>query len=286
VVLIGFASDEGVRRNGGRIGARHGPDAFRKQLAKLPYRLGASFADAGTVACQGEDLESAATRLESIVAKVIKTPGHLPLVIGGGHEVAWGTYLGVATKCRQDNQRLGIINFDAHFDLRDKINGKGHSGSAFLQIAQDRSSRGEPFDYLCLGIQPLSNHDQLFARAKSLGAQWVEGADLRSHEAQETIKSFLDKVDTVMLTICLDVLHQSVAPGVSAPQPLGIFPTELIQTARAILASHKVIALEVAELCPPYDGPVGIDGTQSLETARLAAACTATMLETAFPKNK
>jgi formiminoglutamase len=277
VVLIGFACDEGVVRNGGRPGAKEGPDAFRSQLAKLPFRNGSQFFDAGNFSCSDGDLERSSTDLGQGIGKILGQ-GRFPLVIGGGHEVAWGTYQGTIDHCRKSNARLGIINFDAHFDLRELPNGRGNSGTPFTQIALDAQAHQEDFRYLCLGIQPLSNHDQLFERATSLGAKWIEATHLSEPSSNDVVRKFIEGVDAIFLTLCLDVFHQSVAPGVSAPQPLGIFPDQFLRIARTIAQSKKVIVLEIAELCPAHDGHIDGTGSRSMETARLAAACAATLL--------
>jgi formiminoglutamase len=60
LVLIGFESDEGVRRNKGRIGAADAPNVIKEMLAKLPYNIGEKETiDAGNVVCVGKELEKA-----------------------------------------------------------------------------------------------------------------------------------------------------------------------------------------------------------------------------------
>ncbi len=282
VALVGYACDVGVRRNGGRPGAHLGPRAFRRHLAKLPYRLNCAFLDAGDAGCDGDDLESTSQRMAQRVQGLVATADTLPLVVGGGHDVAWATYQGLSAVTRPRGLKLGVINFDAHFDLRDTIEGKGHSGSPFFQMAQEAAQHGEALRYLCLGIQPLANHDQLYERAQSLGVQWVEASDLLLPQTQHTIATFIQSVDALMLTICLDVLNQSVAPGVSAPQPLGISPETLLSLAVPLAQSPKLRLLEFAELNPRYDGFQPEDPNGNEPTARLVAALAATLLERRF----
>ena len=93
-VLIGFCSDEGVRRNAGRIGAAAGPEACRHALANLAWHGTDPVYDAGDVVCAGEQLEAAQAALGKQIAQLLND-GQRPLVIGGGHEVAWGTWQGV-----------------------------------------------------------------------------------------------------------------------------------------------------------------------------------------------
>jgi formiminoglutamase len=117
---------------------------------------------------------------------------------------------------------IGIINFDAHFDIREAA--EATSGTPFAQIAADCASAGRPFHYLCLGVAEPSNTQALFARAGQLGVQWLLDSALHQAglaNAQRTVQDFIDQVDIVYLTIDLDVLPASVMPAVSAPAAMG-----------------------------------------------------------------
>jgi formiminoglutamase len=94
VGLIGFACDEGVKRNKGRIGAAKGPQTLRGALANLAWHQSCPVYDAGYVSCTDGNLEAAQLRLAEVVASTISA-GHRPLVLGGGHETAWGTFQGI-----------------------------------------------------------------------------------------------------------------------------------------------------------------------------------------------
>ena len=85
IALIGFACDEGVRRNGGRVGAKDGPRAIRQALANLAWHQDRPVYDAGDVRCDDQDLEGAQSRLAEVVSGALAA-GHRPLVLGGGHE--------------------------------------------------------------------------------------------------------------------------------------------------------------------------------------------------------
>lgn len=268
--LLGFACDLGVRRNHGRAGASEGPSALRKALASLPLH-GASpveLLDCGDLCCVDDDLERAQEALGAQVKRVIES-GRLPILLGGGHEIAWGTAQGVMSAAPQTP--LGIVNLDAHLDMRPLESGLGHSGSGFAQIANEASARGLPLSYLCLGLQRSGNTSSLMRRARDLGARWVEADDLTLHRGVETeraLDELLGELKTqrghLYVTLCLDAFSAAFAPGVSAPQPLGVSPWEVIPWLRRLASSGQVVALEIAELNPQYD----LDG----RTARLAAS--------------
>lgn len=265
--LIGFAVDEGVRRNGGRPGAADGPAACRKFLANMPVLGEPNLWDAGDVRCVAGDLEAAQIQLATQVAAALQQ-GCRPLVMGGGHEVAWGTFLGLV-QARPEVKRWLIINLDAHFDLRQAR--AANSGTPFLQIQQWCEAQGLPFDYRVLGISPYGNTRALFDRADALGVRYWLDETLQDPagvaQAQQQLAIDLQACEAVYLTTCLDVLPGAQAPGVSAPSPLGV-PLAVVEAVLTqVLASGKVAAFDVAELNPSLDR----DGLTARIAARLLA---------------
>ncbi|WP_206955492.1 formimidoylglutamase [Trinickia acidisoli] len=272
-VLIGFACDEGVRRNQGRVGAAHAPRALRRALAGLPaHRLTQCF-DAGDIACAGEDLEGAQAALSEHVERVLAAGGR-PVVLGGGHEVAWGTYGGLrgwldaraqpAGDAAARAPRLLVVNFDAHFDLR--TTRPGNSGTPFDQIARDCGARGVALTYACFGISELANTTALFERANEIGAHYALDLDMQERHLSERLLE-LDRLiaaaDDIYLTIDLDVLPAGAAPGVSAPAALGVPPAVVEAMVMRVRASAKLRVADIAEYNPEYD--------QDSRTARAAA---------------
>lgn len=263
-VLLGFACDAGVVRNHGRAGAVAGPAAVRKWLVNLAWHQTRPVYDGGDVLCEGDALEAAQFELGTQVAAALAA-GHRPLVIGGGHEVAWGSWQGLAAwAATQPPQRIGVLNFDAHFDLR--AGEVGTSGTPFRQIAEDCAARGWQFRYACFGVSRPANTAALFARAQVLNVCWVEDDQLapwKFDSAQATLAGFLEQVEVLHLSIDLDVLPAANAPGVSAPAARGVELCVLEALIDQALASGKVRLAELAELNPSYD----VDG----RTARIAA---------------
>jgi formiminoglutamase len=267
VALIGFAVDEGVRRNGGRPGAAEGPRALRGALASLPVLGEPALWDAGDVHGDASSLEDAQLALAGRVATAI-AQGCRPLVMGGGHEVAWGTFQGIA-RAHPGHQRLLIVNLDAHFDLR--VAAQGNSGTPFRQIADWCQAQGRPFDYHVLGISRFANTRALFDRAIALGVRHRLDEQLQSTEqlaqAQAALADDLARCDGVYLTVCLDVLPGPLAPGVSAPAALGLPLAHVDALVDQAMASGRVLATDLAELSPPLDE----GGHTARVAARLAA---------------
>ena len=276
VVLLGFASDAGVIRNHGRPGAADGPRTLRRALANLAWHGGdeARLYDAGDVTCEGNQLEDAQAAYAGRLADLLRA-GHFPIGLGGGHEIAWAAYPGLERALAGDPrlERLGIVNFDAHLDLRrSEIPGRGTSGTPFLQIAESRAAAGREFRYLCLGASEAANTPALFDRARDLGVEIVLDVDAGAPAAQDRLQQFIAESSAVYLTFCLDVLPPAVAPGVSAPSGLGVALHRAVALLREALAhcghrspAGKLLLADVAEFNPRFDP----DGRTARTAARL-----------------
>lgn len=70
---------------------------------------------------------------------------------------------------------------------------------------------------------------------------------------KDMIERFIHNHDTVMFTICMDVVDSAFAPGVSAPAVLGIYPHTVFELAKRVIPSEKVKSISIAEMNPTYD---------------------------------
>ncbi|MBT8237603.1 MAG: formimidoylglutamase [Croceitalea sp.] len=253
-VLLGYACDEGVKRNHGRVGAEVGPLEIRKQLGKMPNHLNEDklLIDAGDLFCPYGNMEETQKELSTKVYEILKKNA-LPIVIGGGHDVAYGHFNGIKQYLHEQANKptIGIINFDAHFDLRNNDQGN-NSGTPFYQIAQENES----FHYLCLGVRKDANDAELFATADKLEVTYLMKDTFRIQFVEEInkwIRAFLKKVDVVYVTIDLDGFSSAYAPGVSAPSPMGFSPDIVTESLETIISSGKLISFDIAEMNPDYD---------------------------------
>ncbi len=318
VTLLGFACDQGVRRNHGRVGARFAPPAMRQAFAKLPLsaalqnklsstNLSSILADAGDIVCHDNDtllpdvLEQTQAQFSQQVTNIIKEGG-LAIGLGGGHAMAYASYLGLWAGLQHDllgdlqadlgadvqgtktesritrhsnfgksntgNSNIGIINFDAHLDLRQAPNGT--SGTPFRQIAEHCLQQQQPFHYCAIGISQFSNTAALFDRAEQLGVQIIsDDACARKPWAaiEQQLLDFIARVEVIYLTIDMDGFAASIVPGVSAPAAKGISVDFVERCLEVIFASGKVKMADIAEINPTYD----IDGRSVKVAARLLA---------------
>lgn len=261
-ILHGFAVDEGVKRNKGRVGAKEAPDIIRKNTANFPV-VNPAFVlkDFGNIACEDGNLEKSQKELANKIAAVLKMKGK-SLVFGGGHEVTFAHFSGI--KQAFPDKRVGIINIDAHFDNREVDPNIGaSSGTGFWQIAQE----GE-IHSLHIGIQKNSNTLKLFDIAHQFGMKYILADELffeNLPNIYQKIDEFLAGVDVLYLTICMDVFNAAIAPGVSATAYNGIMAdSAFMHYFKHILKNEKLIAMDIAEVNPSLD--------IAERTARLAAS--------------
>jgi formiminoglutamase len=259
VVIIGFPSDEGVRRNGGRAGAARGPAAIRSALYRLaPDARSPRFdellsrtRDVGDVEVSG-DVETDQQCLGEALTSYIEL-GCFCVVLGGGHETSYGHFLGYVGARR----KVEILNWDAHADVRDLVEGRAHSGSPFRQAMEDRS--GTCRRYSVAGLQPQSVAREHVAYVERQGrAVW------RDDVTPERIAQLYRAMGgPALASFDLDAVNEAEAPGVSAPNAGGLSSDLWIEAAYQAGRSPAVSSADIVELNPAVDR----DG----QTARLAA---------------
>ncbi|MCJ2376184.1 formimidoylglutamase [Vibrio sp. ZSDZ34] len=281
VVLIGFETDTGVKRNQGRIGAAKGPNHLRQCLANFAWPLNSTLIDAGNIACQRGELEQGQATTALVISQLLDQ--HFVITLGGGHEIAWSSFSGLAQHLRQHeaSPRIGIINFDAHFDLREYRSDEyalcASSGTPFTQISDYCLTSNLDFNYLCIGVSPTSNTQALYNKARELHVGYIEDSAINSRNEDAhlaTIQHFIDTVDVVYLTIDLDVFPAAQMPGVSAPAAFGVSYENLWPLIAQVLKNkHKLKLADLAELNPDFD----IDNHSGRLAARLCWEIARTM---------
>jgi formiminoglutamase len=249
--IIGYVCDEGVKRNQGRIGAQKGPKSIRTKLGRLPIHFeNKKITDFGNVVCIDENLEDCQKALSNAISKLI-TYNILPIAIGGGHDIAYANFNGIKEAVKNiSKNKIGIINFDAHFDLR-AVETQPNSGTPFHQILTENNE----VNYFAIGIQQQSNPKELFEIAAEKKVSYVSNFDCEifSDALKSKLNAFIKEVDYVYITIDMDGFSAAYAPGVSAPSTLGFTPNFVYKALDFIFLSKKVISCDIAELNPDFD---------------------------------
>lgn len=273
VCLLGMPDDTGVAMNNGRVGAKGGPAAFRSALGKYGVSSPALFPVAGSAVARapvalspvvdagdvlpGATLDETHERVAAAVREIVER-GFLPIGIGGGHDLTFPFVRGVieGLKAAQASggrapPRSGVY-VDAHLDVR----AEPGSGMPFRALVERCGVRA----LTCIGMEPLVNTAEHFAWFVGHGGKAVSVRDAQRADAAALLPG---PQEACFVSIDLDGLDASFAPGVSAVNPCGLDPATVSGVARAAGRAPNVVCFDIMELNPAYD----IGG----RTARLAA---------------
>ncbi|MCS7176954.1 MAG: formimidoylglutamase [Candidatus Kapabacteria bacterium] len=273
-VFLGIPQDLGVIQNAGRPGAAEAPAAIRSAFYRLTPDTGTSagldqlsIADLGDIDPTDKSLEELHALQERCISELLI---HAPcvIVLGGGHDIA---YPNAAALLR--HSPCGILVFDAHPDVRPRIDGKPHSGSAFRQLLEELRFPAERLAYI--GLQPYAIAREHREYLQQRGAHLCFLPELLRRGMASVLPELFAAISDggqlpVYVSIDMDAIPAAFAPGVSAPATIGIPPEQLLWAAHFLGSSPNVRLLDIAELNPRYD----LDH----RTARLAALILATFL--------
>jgi formiminoglutamase len=268
VGIVGVPTDEGVKRNGGRVGAKDGPDAIRAEFYKrTPFVIGKEKSpssvpvfDFGDIKI-GKTLEETHNRLSETVQTLVAA-GIVPIVLGGGHDIAYPNFTGFSA----GKKNVGVINIDTHLDFRKPIP-KRNSGTSFRQMLDHPSSALNAMNLVEVGIQSFANAADHYSELVERGATVFSLRDVRNDGITKTLELAYElataSVDSLYVSFDMDVVHSADAPGVSAPLPTGFTAEEFLTAALFAGKRRKTKLIDIVELNPKYD----VDA----RTAKLAA---------------
>lgn len=271
---IGCPDDQAVQKTGGRPGAKLGPEGLWKAFDRLNGKFQLkSLEKARHLVSMGKDLE---TNYQEVVQFLlaVKNSKKLPILIGGGHDFAYPWAL--AWKELNPKKNLGIINLDAHFDLRaygEPTQPKMTSGSPFRRLIEEKIIRGN-----CLiefGVQEHCNAPELWEYARVNRVKTIALGAISKQQAvkkfQQELSQLRKKCDEIYISFDLDCMKSSVCSGVSAPQAHGFDADEMFQILKVAGSDKKVTSLGLFELAPNLENGGSAEFSLSARFAAQAA---------------
>ena len=231
-----------------RSGARFGPEAIRQaSLHMETYSIrtqldcmNISIADSGNVVVL-DSIEDNLDRIQSIIS-FMNEQRKIPVVIGGEHTITLAALRALKPKL--------VIVFDAHLDLRDRLFGAKTSHGTFLRRAFEEID----FRLILIGCRAQSAEERKFAKKYSEEIKIITAKELK--ECRRTCKDEINKqmaeVDSVYISIDMDVVDPSSAPAVGNPSPEGLSISELLDLVN-FYTSKKVVGFDLTEVTPYYD---------------------------------
>lgn len=210
-------------------------------------------------------VEEFAIRLaEQVIASV---PMHVPIVLGGDHSIAIGTWSAmVSAKNAQGN--FGLIWIDAHMDshtpqttLSYNIHGMplavllGHGESRLVNLGIP-GAKLNPAHVVLIGVRSFEPGEEKLLKSLNVTIHYMDEVNKRGFKAvfEEAVKQVSDKTNGFGVSIDIDAFDPTIAPGTGAPEPNGILEVDAVVNGLiAIKDNEKFTALEIVEFDPTRD---------------------------------
>jgi formimidoylglutamase len=262
VVILGCPQDEGVRRNGGRVGAAQAPTEIRRMLYRLVSRAewpdGALF-DLGDTLIKAT-LEATHTQHQQAVEQVLRDHKRV-IVLGGGNDVSYPDASAMSAVFGAQN--LTAFNIDAHLDVRESP--ERHSGTPYRQLLEEGRIIGKNFHEW--GGQQHALAQSHLNYLHGHGVDVLSPVEIRNRGGFSPLivgrEIGHEFTPVQFFGVDVDSVRASDAPGVSAPNPAGFTADEFLSLCAAIAELPGAKLLEFSEVNPTFD----LDG----RTARLVA---------------
>jgi formiminoglutamase len=214
-------------------------------------------ADAGDVVMHTTDILLSHQRIQETSAYLVKHyPNTLTCMIGGDHSTTACAVRGIKEVVPQES--IGILQLDTHLDVRDPEELGPANGTPIRQLIDGSTIQGK--DVINIGLHGYYNAKPLIDYAKKHSIQMVTLKQARKQglicTIQESLQHLSAKVDRIYVTVDMDVLDISNAPGVPASTPGGMTAIELFDILLEIGQHPDVRHIDFVCLDPSKDSAV------------------------------
>jgi agmatinase len=175
------------------------------------------------------------------ITKEILSKNKFPIAIGGEHSIT----AGIVKAFPKD---ISVVSLDAHIDFRNSYENEPYNHACVTRRIADHI---DIKNITVLGIR--STEKEEFNEAKNLGLFYIDAFDIK----EMGIKNAIDKTKNYLknkklyLTVDIDVIDPSYAPGTSTPEPFGLKPIDILECIESF--SSKLVGFDIVEVCPSYD---------------------------------
>jgi len=246
-----------------RTGARFGPNAIREASINIETYSLRSGVDVEELRIHdlgdlhvSTSTEQTLDRLAMVVGEILDS-GKKPITIGGEHTVTLGTLKGFGGKA----SKTAVLCFDAHLDLRDEFMGLKVSHTTFMRRLNEQLKPAKIFE---VGTRAVCREELEYA--KKAGIEFLTVQQIRREGMEQTLKFLRRKladVQSIYVSVDMDVLDPAYAPAVQNPEPDGLESHILLDILCGV-CDKRVVGFDVVEVTPNYD-----NGVTAIQAAKI-----------------
>ena len=188
--------------------------------------------------------------IRSINGKLLHSPdpilkaGTFPVVIGGDHSITYPCICAF-----EDFKSLDIIQIDAHLDWIDEVDGIRYANGSPMRRSMELDFTNKMVQ---LGIRCIRSRESDYNFAKSQGSQIFTRQDIRQKGVDEIVEK-LPPLGNVYVSIDIDGLDPSIAPGTGSPTVDGLLYYEVINLLKGITKKSNIVGFDIVEVNPMVD---------------------------------
>jgi arginase len=204
--------------------------------------------------------------LAEIVQKCLEED-FVPLVLGGDHSIAAGAVSGVAAYFRKEKKQIGYIWLDAHGDMNtpeSSPSGNVHGmplaavmgyGAPELVDLLGFKPKVEPQNIVLVGVRDLDLQERRLVKKSGVRVFTMRDIDERGMREvmADALKYATDDTDGISVSLDMDFVDPSDAPGVGTPVRGGVTYREAHLAMEMIADSDAMASMEVVEINPVID---------------------------------
>lgn len=259
VGIVGVPFDTAVV---GRRGCRFGPEGVRGSLVfanvyepgvDVDLSTGFTVTDFGNIDVLQTEVLGTHERIETVMTSIIAA-GVTPAIIGGDHSI---TYPHVKSLINNTEGNVGVIMLDGHLDVRHSQHGELSSGTPFRRIMEepDRPVRGK--NLVEIGINGWLNSRYYMDYCREQGVTVIPARHVHRRGVDDVIAEAIEKAsdgtDAIFLSVDIDGLDLSVAPGTCSPSPGGLSAYEALEMVWQFGQHPLTSGFDVVEVAPSLD---------------------------------
>lgn len=231
---------------------RRATDRITRSIERYDFDLGGPLydgrpirtVDCGDIIGDPRDLGAHYKKAEAAIRK-IRAAGAMPIVLGGDHGVPIPVLRGLDA-----DGPITLVQIDQHLDWRQEVNGVTQGYSSPIRRASEMAHVQDIFQ---IGLRATgSARTEEVEAAKAYGAHLISAYELHDHGMEAVLARIPDR-GRYYLTVDLDGMDPTIAPGVAGPCPGGVTFVQARKLIHGLVAKGRVIGMDVVEITPRTD---------------------------------